>query len=66
MCSFATGLISDHVYLWYDENFCLDMLNTTGKGRTSGHYNTYKPKLSFQFFVETEDKLNEAQEGADE
>ncbi|KAK7321389.1 hypothetical protein VNO77_31998 [Canavalia gladiata] len=58
MCSFATGLVSDHVYLWYDENFCLEMLNTIVKSRTNDHYSTYNSKLSFQFFVETEDKLN--------
>ncbi|KEH17605.1 disease resistance protein (TIR-NBS-LRR class) [Medicago truncatula] len=58
MCSFATGLVSDHVYLWYDENFCFDMFNTTGKSRTNDDYSAYKPKLSFQFFVETEDKMN--------
>ncbi|KAJ1437558.1 Leucine-rich repeat domain superfamily [Sesbania bispinosa] len=58
MCSFATGLVSDHVYLWYDENFCLEMFNTIDENRIDDQYTSYNPKLSFEFFVETEDKLN--------
>lgn len=58
MCSFATGLVSDHVYLWYDESFCLDMFDTIVESRTKDQFTAYNPKLSFQFFVETEDKLN--------
>jgi len=34
------------------------MFNTTGKSRTNDDYSSYKPKLSFQLFVKTEDKLN--------
>ncbi|XP_027332811.1 disease resistance-like protein DSC1 [Abrus precatorius] len=57
MCSFATGLVSDHVYLWYDENFCLEM-NTIVESRTNDQYTAYNLQLSFKFFVETEDKMN--------
>ena len=54
------GFTEDHVFIWYDEQFCKQVIEIIKERKAiNDKSTTHHPKLTFKFFVQTENNNDE-------